>query len=276
MRIGLCGSMVVNDPGLGGVEVAPLLASLGYDYIELSISHLTALDHASFAAVRKSLYIAGIPCECCNNFFPPYLKLTGPDVHLPEITGYAKTALGRAAELGASIVVLGSGQAKSVPEGFPLAEAWSQLQELCYLLSKIARKNNITIALEPLRRAECNIINSVEEALRLCHAVNLPEIRVLADYYHLKEENESPLVLLKASRDLYHVHFANPAGRTFPLSMDEDAGYAEFFSALRKIIYCHRISIEGYSVDHVSDAMASLAFLKGYWQELPESKDSVR
>ena len=55
-----------------------------------------------------------------------------------------------------------------------------------------------TLAIEPLNRKESNIINSVAEGVRFARQVNRPEIRVLADFYHIDEERE-PLDTLKTN-----------------------------------------------------------------------------
>lgn len=261
MKIGLCGSMVVKDLRLGGSEVAPFLAELGYDYIELSLSQLVELSSDDFFSVKRLLGAAGIPCESCNNFFPQHHRLTGPEVNLPVILSYARKAIGLAAELGASIVVFGSGQAKNVPDGFPKELAWQQLVSLCQALDPVAGANNVTIVLEPLRKAECNIVNIIADGLKLIKDSNTKNIKMLVDYYHLDAENESPDILLEAASDIRHVHLANPANRSFPKSWDENPGYQKFFENLKKINFNERMSVEAFSDNFQEDAKASFNFL---------------
>lgn len=251
--------MVIENLWSGGSEAAPLLYELGYDYIELSISHLSLLDKSSFRKVRENLKL---PCESCNNLFPPDLRLTGPDVNFRAVKEYSELALGRAAEMGSSIIVFGSGQAKSYPEGFPASTALEQVKEICYQLSSIASRNNQVIVVEHLRKAECNLINTFEEAIELCRSVNLDEIKVLADLYHLTEEKESISGLKNAGEYLKHIHISNPSGRKFPLPVDDPETYRNFFEMLKMIEYKERISIEAYSSDFEKEAASALKFLK--------------
>jgi sugar phosphate isomerase/epimerase len=253
--------MVVKDLRKGGSEVAPVLVELGYDYIELSLAHLTELSGEDFYSVKRMLAVAGIPCESCNNFFPPHLKLTGTEVNLPSILLYATKAVERAAELGSSIVVFGSGQAKNVPDGFPKELAWQQLVSLCQALDPVAGANHITIVLEPLRKAECNIVNSVAEGLELIKVSNTKNIKLLVDFYHLDAENESPDILLEAASNISHVHLANPAGRGFPKSWNENHSYQLFFEKLKRINYNGRVSVEAFTDDFYEDAKASINFM---------------
>jgi D-psicose/D-tagatose/L-ribulose 3-epimerase len=262
IKIGLCGSMVVPSLKYGGIEVIETIARLGYDYIELSISHLSALPELEFQKVQKRIADSGIPCESCNNFFPPEMKLTGPDSDLKKIREHAEKALERAAELGAKIVVFGSGPAKTVPVGFPKGEAILQLIEICRMLDVLAAKNEITIAIEPLRKEECNIINTVFEAMQLSKAAEAEHVKILVDYYHLSNEKESPDIVLAAENYIRHIHFARVKGRSFPQKIDEDKGYLPFFSNLKKIGYTGRISLEAFSTDYETDAANSIKFLQ--------------
>lgn len=261
MKVGLCGNMVVNDFRLGGSEVAPLLAELGYDYIELSLVHLTELNRADFNAVKKTLTESRIPCESCNNFFPRHLRLTGYEVNLSAIISYASKAIARASDLGASIIVFGSGPAKNVPDGFSKDKGWEQLVSLCRELDSIAGANNVTIVLEPLRKAECNIVNSVAEGLKLMDDSNTKNIKVLVDYYHMVAESESPDILLEAGSNIRHVHLANPVGRKFPHSWEENKEYRLFFENLKKIRFNERVSIEACSDNFYEDAKAAINFM---------------
>jgi D-psicose/D-tagatose/L-ribulose 3-epimerase len=253
--------MVVKDLRNGGSEVAPLLAELGYDYIELSLTHLTRLINSDFNAVKKTLMSSGIPCESCNNFFPPEVRLTGPDADLMIVLEYARRAIERAAELGVSIIVFGSGPAKKLPDGFPKDQGWRQLITLCQKLDPIAGSNNITIVLEPLRKEECNIINSIGEAYKLMLESDTENIKILVDYFHSVAENESSDILLEVASNIRHVHMANPENRSFPKSWNENLNYKSFFENLKKIGYDAGISVEAFSDNFHEDAKGSINFL---------------
>jgi D-psicose/D-tagatose/L-ribulose 3-epimerase len=262
MKFGVCSSMVVNDLRSGGIEVIETIARLGYDYIELSLTHLAALPQSDFQGIKKRIKNSGIRCECCNNFFPPEMKLTGRVVNMPKIEEYSKHALGRASQLGAGIVVFGSGPAKTVPPGYPKGEAILQLIELCRKLAPIAANNGIVIVIEPLRKAECNIINNTFEGMQLAKQAESANIQLLIDYFHSAAEKENPDIIMAASRYIKHIHFAKSKGRSFPVNPKEEAGYDLFFNNLIKIGYDERISIEGYSSNFEEDAVKSYSFLK--------------
>lgn len=264
MKYGCCGSMIAVQPDGTGIEIAEQLKKIGYDYIELSLSHMMRLTNYEFDEMIRKLLDAGIKCEACNNFFPPDLKLTGPSVRMEPIVLYTEKALERASRLGAEIVVFGSGPAKNVEKGFPMSKAWEQLVGLLRIINDIANKYEITIVIEPLRKLECNIINSVSEGLCLAKEINKSNIKLLVDYYHMTIENESLEILTEAKNYIRHVHLARVDGRTFPKEIDEDR-YSPFIKSLKQINYNRRISVEAYSKNFNEDAKLALGFLKKYF-----------
>jgi len=265
MRFGCCGSMISPSADPIGMEVIETTAQLGFDYIELPLSPLAALPAPDFTNLVRRLERAGIRCEACNNFFPPSIRLTGGQARLPVAVAYAEKALERAARLGASILVFGSSGAKNVPEGFPMDTAWHQLVELLQALGPVAKRNGITIAIEPLNRQESNIVNRAAEGLKLVREVRDPSVQLMMDFYHLTVEKEDPEIILDAGAAVRHVHFAEANGRIFPRK-PEDA-YVRFFSRLKEIRYQARCSIEAHTRDYRTDATRALRLLKGITAE---------
>lgn len=261
MRFGCCVNMVTLTQNVSGTDVVPILKSLGYDYAELSLSHLCAMSDSKFDEVKSILSDTGLPFEVCNNFFPAGIQLTGPTVDRDRITRYLDKAFRLCGILGIQIIVFGSGTARQVPAGFPLEKAVDQLADLLRLINLYAQEPGITIAIEPLRKQECNIINTYMDALGLAKLVNAPQIKCLLDYYHLIEENENISVIQTDKRSLSHIHFSEPYGRVFP-TRENKLQYLTFFSNLKQAGYNQRISIEAYSNHFAADARHALQLLK--------------
>lgn len=261
MRFGCCLNMTASGPDGTGIERVARIAEIGYDYVELPLAELTALPKEKFQEVKRELANSGLRCETCNNFFPGTLQLTGPQVDSGRIKNYVEMALGRANELGVQYLVFGSGKAKNVPEGFSLEDGYRQVAGLLKEVAPAAEKSGITIVIEPLRKAECNLINTFEEGCRLAGDVSHPHVKVLVDFYHLSVEKE-PVEHLAAmgKENLRHVHFADPVGRVYPEEVKMD--YIPFFQALKEIGYNERISCEAYVTNFDVQAEKALGFFK--------------
>lgn len=255
--------MVARGADGTGIELIEKVAEYGFHYIELPLAQIMELNDEKFGALKERVNHSKIGCEVCNNFFPVYIKLTGPEVDKKAIETYYKRALKRASELGVEYVVFGSGPAKSVPEGFPMEKGYQQVVILLKEIALVAKKNDITIAIEPLRKQECNLINTFKEGCQLAKEVGSPNVRVLVDYYHLTQEQEPVQNILDLGKEyLVHTHFARIEGRVYPETMEEDSAYQPFIDALKAIGYEGRVSCEAYAEDFDKQAKQAILFFK--------------
>ncbi len=252
-RIGRVGIGVCSRP-----ENFPLAVRYGFDYLEPPAATVATMSELAFNRFRQQVMAAPIRCQSFNIFIRS-LRVVGNDVHTDQLRNYMEMCLIRCRQLGGTIVVWGSGSSRNVPPGFSREVAWKQIQAFLRLAGDVARPKGITIAIEPLRIQESNIINTGAEALRLVHEVHHPNVRMIIDYYHLREMNEDPEIIWKARKEIVHFHFANPSGRVWPRSPDEDPEYGRFFALVRKIHYSGGISIEARGT-FAKDATASLRF----------------
>ena len=252
MKFGLCADW----------EDLALLERLGYDYLEGNLSAFAYMDDEDLEEARRLLEASSLRCEVCNCFFPSHLKLVGEEACLPAIREYSKRALDSAAPFGLQIAVLGSGRSREVPEGFDRQRALVQLQEALYAVGEIAAPYAVTVALEPLCAAETNLLNLVTEADALAAELGHPNVRVLADIYHMYCGGEDYSVIPALQKPLAHVHFCNPTARWYP-KPDDTYDYSGFAAALRASGYDGRVSIEAGCEDPENDARDALAVMRG-------------
>jgi D-psicose/D-tagatose/L-ribulose 3-epimerase len=158
-------------------------------------------------------------------------------------------------------VVWGSAGSRNVPEGFSRKQARDQIAAFLKMTGEVARHSDVIVAIEPLRRQESNILNTGAEALEMVRRVNHPNIRMIIDYFHLRDENEDPRIIEIGRREIVHLHFANPDGRVWPHDLAEDDHYAAFFGYLKKTGYSGGISIEGQG-SFEKDGKASREFFR--------------
>lgn len=251
VRIGYCGPLKDID----SVKAA------GFNYMELRTSEVAALSDADYESLAAKLKRLALPTPAAYWFIPAEVKVTGPAVDKNQQAMYLRKALDRASRLGVRLIVFGSSGARMVPEGFSKEEAFAQLVDFGKRVGPEARARNITIAIEPQRREECNIINNTAEALAWVEAVNDPNIQLMIDYYHFSVEKEDPVVIAKVRDHLRHLHMANPDNRVMPLKWEE-YNYAPFFAALRQIHYDKLIGLEASSYNLQADGPRSIALLR--------------
>ena len=221
------------------------LKSCGYSYLEGSVQRdlMPGSPEADFLLKKTEWDTCALPVIACNGFLPGTLKVTGPKVNQDTVLRYAEVAFRRAASLGIRTIVFGSSGARSIPEGFSREEARAQFVSLLKAMGPIAGKYGIMVAIENLQKSETNFINTVGEAASIAKEVNHPNIRILADIFHMMREKEGPEALIDARDFLVHCHIAEIGQRTAPGMAGDD--FRSYFAALKEIGYQGGISIEG-------------------------------
>ena len=233
----------------------------GFEYAELGTSKIAKLSDQEFAAALAKHKEVGLPTPVANLFIPGELKVVGPSVDDAALLAYVQKAFDRMSQLGVQIIVFGSGGARKVPDGFSKEEAFNQLVAFAKKVAPLAQAKGITLAVEPLRSQETNIINTAAEGLKWVKAVDHPNFQLMVDFYHLASEKEDPRILVEARDHIRHFHIANPNKRVFPMSASE-YDYAGFFENLRKMGYHGRISVEASTQNFAEEGPKALAFLR--------------
>ncbi len=253
MKIGICSSEL---------EKIKNFYKMGYDFIEVNTLNIRGKSEDELTA------LAEFNAECGGEFLysanciaPGEMRLTGEGVDYDEIRRFTRESFGKLARIGIKMIVFGSGKAKVVPEGFSHDEAMKQLVEVTRIFAEEAEKHGMRVCIEPLRRAECNIINTVPEAHELARLADRANVGAHADYYHMMQNGESMSVLTPLASDIIHTHIASPCIRNLPLPED-GADYAAFFTALRRGGYNATVAYEGGGADNDGKYIAMLAYLK--------------
>ena len=245
-------------------EHMELLAKQGFEYIEIGLAWLHGLSEEDYQKELAIVKAAPIGVEAANGMLPGTVKVTGPEVDEAVIREYLEKAFKRAHEMGIKVVVFGSSAARRVPEGWPQAEAWRQIARYLTVAEEYCAKYDIEIAIEPLRRGECNIMNLVSEGTMMSALLNLPHIGTLGDTYHMVCCHEPYQALAQAGTLLKHVHIGHTVGidqgRIWPTAEDGE-NYREVFEALEQAGYKGRVSIEAGCQDMAADGPRAFAVL---------------
>lgn len=251
IKLGVCTS----------IQNAAILKKIGFDYIELAFAPVAQLPQADFDALRAQVEEAPLPVEAMNSMLPgERFPLCSDTLDRAALTDYLQTGFARAAALGVRVVVFGSGGARRRPDGMEEAVAYQKLADYLHLAAPLADAHGISIAIEPLRVQESNILNTVAEGRRLSALCDIPNVGVLADLYHMAAGNE-PFDGMRAGA-LTHCHIAEAVQRHYPAEGDDSLPlYQGFFDALHAIGYQARVSIEGGCEDLPIAAQQSYALL---------------
>ena len=240
----------------------PEVAALGFDYVEIPLDALAALPEVDFRAFVDYVEGQGIRVGACSGMLPDDLPITGPSVSATALHGYLKHAFARAQRLGAKVVALDGAHARAVPADGDFPFAWRQLGNFLRLAQGHAHDCGITVALLPLRKADCNLLNLVSEATLIAGLLQLSNIAVAAHFGHMALASEPLSSLRRAAPLLRHVYVENALTRVLPRPGDGE-DYARLLDTLADIGYGGGITLSGtISETFARDASQAIDYIR--------------
>ena len=234
----------------------------GYDYIECSAGMLLRLTEDELQCLAALAGQGDLHLESCNVFVPGDMPLVGPQ--RVDVRDHVREVCRRMQLVGAKVIVFGSGGARRVPDGVDAQTAQAHIEEFLRVAAEIAAAYDVTIAIEPLNQRECNVLTGLAEAAGYVQRLNLPNVRLLADAYHMEAEGETPAMLTGYADVLAHVHVAEPQARTYPGSR-EGAYLQEMGRMLRQLGYTGRVSIECRFDNFAAECAQALPFMRAHY-----------
>lgn len=243
--------------GITEIDKAPEAAKMGFDYLEVNASALEQLSGEAFERELVRIRECGLPAECSNILFHDITLLT--DEGSGRVEEYLRGVFCRLQRIGVETAVFGSGAARRRPEGMPYAEAWRRLRDVLRLTGSLAGEYGIRIAFESLCRAESDMVNTIPEAAAIASAVDLPNVWIVADSYHIFKDGE-PVENLRLVGRPGHVHVALRDGRCYPTYPEGQLRL--FMDTLHAIGYDGRVTIEASTRCFEAEAPLALATLR--------------
>jgi sugar phosphate isomerase/epimerase len=241
------------------------LTSCPFDFIEESVIDFLKPEEPEsvFQETMQDVEKCSVPILTANRLLPADLKCVGKKVKEERLENYLKTAFRRAKMVGIKLIVVGSGRSRSIPKDVPLKASKREFTDKLKQWGDLAGEYDIKIAIEPLCRAETNLLNTLAEAAELVREVRHPQVGLLADLYHMHCEGESAETILSINTDIWHVHIAEHRNRAQPGYYSED--FTDFFKALRDIGYDGLISIECRWQNFTDGVNHAIEYTKNQW-----------
>lgn len=221
--------------GYKGLEIAPFT-------ISNSVYDITSAQRQS---VRDLAQAAGLEIIGLHWLLAKTtgLHLTSPDEAVRKRTAdYLKELARFCGDLGGRLMVFGSPQQRSLPQGMPRDEGMRHAAEVLRMTLATLEENDVTIALEPLTSAETNFLNTADEAVALADMVDSPRVQLHLDCKAMSGESVPIPELIHRHHDrMVHFH-ANDPNRQGPGFGELD--FKPIFKALKEVNYQGWISVE--------------------------------
>jgi len=242
--------------------------SFGYEQVEVCIEdpgRLTA------SAVAKAAAEEGLSVLVCGAFGPDRDISHEDEQRRRGGTGYLRHCVDFAAAVGSSLVsgpmYAPTGQARLLDAGARAAQ-WARATESLAQVAEHARAANVRLAVEPLNRFETDLVNTVEQGVRLCADVGADNVGLLLDTFHMNiEEKSLPAAITTAGPRVFHFQ-ASENDRGTPGS--GHIAWEEVVAALRGIDYAGSVVVESFlpTVQEIARAVS-------LWRPVADSMDAL-
>lgn len=243
------------------------IASLGYEGVEIAVEDPTLIDSEK---IYKELKKNGLQAIVCGAFGPSR-DLTSDDEDLQK-NGllYIEDCLNISNDLGANFfagpMYSAVGKARMVPDAQRRTE-WNRAVDNLGKVCEMAATKGLELALEPLNRFESDLINNVDDVLRLIDELSHPAAKICLDMFHMNIEEPDPgLAIRKAGDKLLHVQVSENYRGTPGTG---NASWGAFYEALLAINYKGAVSIESFTPEN-----KELAGAVCIWRNLAEDQDT--
>ena len=243
--------------------MADLVAAAGGTHIESGFADYTQMSDEDFAAERAILLASPLRCVSMNSMIPGRFALYGTEEQAKQVCDFVRRGMERAATVGCKSICMGSGAARSIPEGMTHEEASDRLATIAARFCAIANEYGIKIAIEPLYTAATNFIHTLADAYDIIRRV--PECKNLGinvDMFHMCDAGEDFSELVKHRDYIFNVHISEPGTLRFPKpGTEHETTYIRFFTALKHADYSGNVSIEASTHDFCADATSGISYL---------------
>jgi D-psicose/D-tagatose/L-ribulose 3-epimerase len=217
--------------------------ALGFDIIEICVEDPATIDTG---AILNRLKSTGMRATVCGAFGPDR------DISAPSVVGPMYSAVGKTRML----------------EPSERQKQWRLAVENLQRAAAIADDHGVKLGLEPLNRFETDLVNTLDQGLRMVADVGHPDVGLLVDTFHMNiEEKDIPAALRAAAGHIVEFH-ACSSDRGTP--GEDHLPWPEIVRALRDIHYDGPIVIEAFTPE-----IKEIARAVSIWRKLAESDDAL-
>lgn len=239
----------IRKAGYTGIEIAPF--TLAEDP-----ATITGSERAEYRRVMggEGLTFVGLHWLMVS---PKGLHVTAPDGELRRRSwDHIRTLIDLCADLGpGGVMIFGSPQQRSATGGASREEATRNYIDGLARVAPHAETRGVTILVEALPSSQCDVIQTLEEAVSVVRTIGSPAVRTMFDTHNAADEVESHAAVLDKHFDsIRHVHVNEMDGR-HPGTGDYD--FKPIFEVLKRRGYTGWISLEAFDFSFGAERIAN-------------------
>lgn len=249
------------------VDLFKKIKDIGYDAVEMTIDDRSKKN---IEKIKESLIGSSLESIVCSSFVDGNLINKDTEVIKRGIK-HIKESINLCEYLGSNILV-GPTYGSCINKEFLYPKVKDKAKKQCIEIlkdiGKYALDKKIKIAVEPINRYESNFLNTTREGIELVSKVNLSNVGLNLDTYHMNIEEKNPKeAVLDAGKYLFHMHAPENDRGTPGTGNVNWSGIAD---SLKKINFNGFIVMESGS-----PKVEEVAKLGAFWRVYDYSQDKM-
>jgi D-psicose/D-tagatose/L-ribulose 3-epimerase len=259
-------SSPVNTAEFG--RLAPIVAKMGFDLIEVGIESTSDLDYSRAAEITRE---NGLGINVCAAMGPDRDLIHEDENIRSNGMAYVRHCIDAAETLGAPHVI--------GPLYSSVGRTWQQtaderkhdvdlLVRQLGDLAKYAGDRGVWLGVEPLNRFETSFINLASQAIEVVDRVDHPACGILLDTFHMNiEERSIGDAIRSAGKRLRHLHTCeNDRGAA-------GSGHVPWDEVARA---CRDIGFNGpFVIESFTNKVKSIAKAAAIWRNFADTQDAL-
>ena len=250
------------------LELMDRAKAMGFDILEICIEDPDTID---VAAIRAKAAETGIGVTICGAFGPSRNVSSEDAAVRGEGLDYLKRCIDFAEGLGSPSVCGPMYSAVGVTQLLdkPARQAqWDRAAGSLRLAAAYANERGIKLAIEPLNRFETDLVNTVDQGLRLVDDIAAPNVGLLIDTFHMNiEEKDIPAAISRAAGRIVEFHACSNDRGT---PGEDHQPWPRIVEALKAADFNGPIVIEAFTPE-----IREIAKAVSIWRPLARSQDAL-
>jgi D-psicose/D-tagatose/L-ribulose 3-epimerase len=241
---------------------------IGFDFIEIAVEFPELIE---LSILKSTLRQKGMKAVMCGVYGPGRNLSSLEEEERANAESYLKWMIDAAAEMETGLVLgpMYSAVGKTrLEDPADREQEWQLAVSGLKAICKHAAERGVRVAFEPLNRFETDMVNVVEQGLKLIADVGEPNLGLHLDTFHMHLEEKDPGAAIRQAGDrVFHVH-ACENDRGVPGT--GQVNWESIFQALHEINYQGLVSIESFTPE-----VKSIARAVNIWRTIAPDQDTI-
>lgn len=253
-------------------DVFPRIRELGFEAVELAVRDPFFLN---IWEIEEAINLSNLRLSALGTgqaYVDEGISLLARDLNVfHQAIERLKDHIALASLFPGCRVIVGCIRGKLSEWGQARSKGIAQFHRAMRELAELSYNRNVDMLIEPINRYETELINSLEECLEHIKQIGAPNIKILADTFHMNiEETNFVNSLMLCGSYLGHVHLAE-SNRSIP-----GTGHFDFSSLLDVLAKTGYKGDLAFEIVPGQDPLANLAEGMAYINKLGSKKQHTK